>query len=58
MALMMTELDVGGMVDSVVDDVAQPNHGSDWHAFKDPSKKAGPKRLADASVVGLSLIHI
>ena len=37
---------------SVVGDVAQPNHGSDWHAFKDPSKKAGPKRLADASVVG------
>ncbi len=33
-------------------DPGTDNHGSSWHAFKDTSKKAGPKRLADASEVG------
>ncbi len=33
-------------------DPGTDNHGSSWHAFKDASKKAGPKRLADASEIG------
>jgi len=33
-------------------DPGTENHGSSWHAFKDTTKKAGPKRLADASEIG------
>ena len=33
-------------------DPGTSNHGSSYHAFTDVSKKAGPKRLSDASEVG------